>query len=80
MSDLDMTLEDRFHQASNDARLKALFNAGDYHGLLEYALLLSQAEAASRTRIRWILKDASRAWPTTQDYLQIAKDMFPDAA
>ena len=55
---LEIRLEDQFHAAANATHLRQLHAAGDLNGLLEYALLLSEAEASGRAKIRWLIGEA----------------------
>ena len=55
---LELRLEDQFHAASNATHLRQLHAAGDLNGLLEYALLLSEAEASGRAKVRWLISEA----------------------
>jgi hypothetical protein len=61
MNPLVHTMEAQFHGAANAARLRALHDAADWSGLLEYALLLAEQEASQRSQIHWLVQEASTA-------------------
>jgi hypothetical protein len=61
MNPLTTRLEDEFHKASNQARLRELHAAKDWNGLLEYALLLAELETMERTKASWFAKEAMSA-------------------
>ena len=63
---LEYRLEDQFHAASNAAHLRRLHAAGDLNGLLEYALLLADAEATGRSKIRWLIGEAMARPPLVE--------------
>jgi hypothetical protein len=63
---LEPRLEDQFHAAANAAHLRSLHAAGDLNGLLEYALLLSEAEATGRTKVRWLIGEALARPPAVE--------------
>lgn len=60
MEPLEHTMEAQFAEASNIAALRKLYEERDYIGLLEYAMLLAQAEAYQRSQIRWLILEACR--------------------
>ena len=58
MNPLVHTMEAQFHGAANASALRELHKRGDMNGLLEYALLLADAEASQRSQIHWLTKEA----------------------
>lgn len=52
--------EDQFQERLNSERLKELFNLGDYHGLLEFALLLNHQASFNNSRVFWALSEAAK--------------------
>jgi hypothetical protein len=51
---------DQFQERLNSERLKELFNFGDYHGLLEFALLLNHQASFNNSRACWALSEAAQ--------------------
>ena len=82
MNLLATRLEDEFHKASNQARLKQLHAAGDWNGLLEYALLLTELETQARTTAAWFAKEAMSApMPAvSDDHLRWARELLGELA
>lgn len=58
MNPLVHTMEAQFHGAANASALRALHEKKDWNGLLEYALLLAEAEASQRSQIRWLMMES----------------------
>lgn len=82
MNLLTTRLEDEFHKASNKARLRELHAAGDWNGLLEYALLLAELETQERTKSAWFAKEAMSApMPAVcDDHLRWARELLGELA
>ena len=77
MGRLEYRLEDRFHAAANAAHLRSLHAAGDLNGLLEYALLLADAEATSRSKIHRLIGEAMARPPLVeQRHLEMAESLL----
>lgn len=53
-------MEAQFHGAANAAALRKLYKDKDWNGLLEYALLLAEAEASQRSQISWLAVEAAQ--------------------
>lgn len=53
--------EDGFREESNSRRLKQLFEARDYRGLLEFALLLNHQASFANSKMKWALSEALNA-------------------
>jgi hypothetical protein len=82
MNLLETRLEDQFHKASNQARLRDLHAARDWNGLLEYALLLVELETMERTKADWFAKEAMSApVPAVSDeHLRWARELLGELA
>jgi len=82
MNSLTTRLEDEFHGQSNKASLKALHAAGDWNGLLEYALLLAELEATGRTKVHWLAREAMNApIPAVSDeHIKWARELLSELA
>ena len=81
MNPLVARLEDEFHGQVNKAHLRALHSASDLNGLLEYALLLAEQEAAGRTKIHWLTGEAIRQpAPVEQQHMDWARDLLAELA
>jgi hypothetical protein len=52
--------EDRFQERLNAERLKELFSARDYQGLLDFALLLNHQCSFNNSRVHWALGEAAK--------------------
>jgi hypothetical protein len=60
MNPIVHTMETQFHGAANAAHLRALHKNRDWNGLLDYALLLAEAEASGISKIQWLIREANR--------------------
>lgn len=81
MNPLVPRLEDEFHAQANRNHLRALHAARDLNGLLEYALLLVEQEAAGRMKVNWLAKEAAhRPAPVEQCHMDWARDLMAELA
>ena len=81
MNPLVARLEDEFHGQSNKTHLRALHAARDWNGLLEYALLLAEMEAAGRTKVHWLAGEAMRQpAPVEGCHMDWARDLMAELA
>ena len=79
MNPLVSRLEDEFHGQANKAHLRALHEARDLNGLLEYSLLLAEMEAMGRTKIHWLASEAMRRpVPVNQEHMEWARELMTD--
>jgi hypothetical protein len=69
-------MEAQFHGAANASALRALHAKGDMNGLLEYALLLADAEASQRSQIHWLVREAATPRGIEQWHLQAAQELL----
>ena len=77
MNPLVPRLEDEFHALANQRHLRELHPARDWNGLLEYALLLAEAEAAGRTKVHWFHQEAMRQpAPVEQCHMDWARELL----
>jgi hypothetical protein len=76
MNPLVHTVEAQFHGAANANMLRQLHAAQDYNALLEYALLLAEAEASQRSQIKWLAAEAMRSCGISQWHMDAAKDLL----
>jgi len=70
------TMEAQFHGAANASALRELHKRGDINGLLEYALLLAEAEASQRSQIHWLAQEAMRSCSIQDWHLAAAKELL----
>jgi hypothetical protein len=69
--------EDQFQERLNAERLKELFSAKDYQGLLELALLLNHQASFNNSRAVWALCEASKNMSEEfkiEKYMQIVSE------
>ena len=59
MRPLEQSLQSQFRQAANEKWLHALFEAGDYTGLLEAALMLNTLAEIEKTKSAWAIGEAA---------------------
>lgn len=59
MSSLIYRPEDQFQERLNAERLRELFNARDYQGLLEFSLLLNHQASFNNSRAYWAICQAA---------------------
>jgi hypothetical protein len=59
MNPIEHSLESQFNKASTDKWLVDRFNAGDYRGLLEAALILNTLHQLEQTKARWAIREAA---------------------
>jgi hypothetical protein len=52
--------EDQFQERLNSERLKELFGASDYQGLLDFALLLNHQASFNNSRAVWAIGEAMK--------------------
>ena len=65
--------EDKFTEASNALRLKQLYEARDYNGLLELALLINHQASFNSSRMKYFMYELlDRAAPGQKDKKAIA--------
>jgi hypothetical protein len=77
MNPLVHTMEAQFHGAANASALRELHKRGDMNGLLEYALLLAEAEASQWSQIHWLTKEAVASCGSIQPWhLDAAKELL----
>lgn len=77
MNPLVHTMEAQFHGAANASALRELHKRGDMNGLLEYALLLAEAEASQRSQIHWLTKEAMSSRGSIQRWhIDTAKELL----
>lgn len=77
MNPLVHTMEAQFHGAANASALRELHKRGDMNGLLEYALLLAEAEASQRSQIHWLTKEAMTSRGSIQPWhIDAAKELL----
>lgn len=70
-------MEAQFHGAANAAALRKLHANRDWNGLLEYALLLADAEASQRSQIRWLTQEATQnLGGISQWHMDTAKELL----
>jgi len=71
------TMEAQFHGAANASALRELHKRGDMNGLLEYALLLAEAEASQRSQIHWLTQEAISSCGSIQAWhLDAARELL----
>jgi hypothetical protein len=76
MNPLVHTIEAQFHGAANAAHLRALHKNRDWNGLLDYALLLAEAEASGRSQIQWLMRETTRNNGIEQWHLDLAAELL----
>lgn len=76
MNPLVHTMEAQFHGAANANMLRQLHAAKDWNALLEYGLLLAEAEASQRSQIRWLTAEAMRSCSVQEWHIQAAKELL----
>lgn len=59
MRPIEHSTESCFHKAATDQWLVDRFNAGDYRGLLEAALILNTLHQLERTKASWAIQEAA---------------------
>jgi hypothetical protein len=59
MNPIEHSVESQFHKVSTDKWLVDRFNAGDYRGLLEAALILNTLHQLEQTKSRWAIREAA---------------------
>ena len=59
MRPLEHSTESSFHKAATDQWLVDRFNAGDYRGLLEAALILNTLHQLEKTKTSWAIHEAA---------------------
>jgi hypothetical protein len=82
MEPLTTRLEDAYRSRRNEASLRGLHAAGDWNGLLEYALLLAELEAHGRIKVDWMARDAMKApmMPLNDEHLRWARELLGELA
>lgn len=76
MNPLVHTMEAQFHGAANANMLRQLHAAKDWNALLEYGLLLAEAEASQRSQIKWLMGEAMRSCSIQDWHLAAAKELL----
>lgn len=59
MRPIKHSTEFQFHKAATDKWLVDRFNAGDYRGLLEAALILNTLHQLEKTKTAWAIREAA---------------------
>lgn len=59
MRPIEHSTESCFHKAATDQWLVDRFNAGDYRGLLEAALILNTLHQLEKTKTSWAIHEAA---------------------
>lgn len=57
-------VEDQFIAEGHKRCLREMHNRGDHNGVLEYAVLLADQDATSRSKIAWLMKEVLSVLPS----------------
>lgn len=69
-------MEAQFHGVANATALRQLHANQDWNGLLEYALLLADAEASQHSQIKWLMGEIMLSRGIQEWHLNLAQELL----